>query len=195
MQKRWVFDSLVKDSDDVTGLLAYALYKHKKSNLAKGLRNEGKSEDEIIGAMQTFHNQTITGIGQLNVYEKEALLLLDGMEKRIRESINEQISGEHKKVIATLNTEHTRELKKQKDNFIKKIKQFEVTETSICQKLLSVLQSSIGNAIGNILVVIILAGLILILAPDNLKEGIVDQVIAQPIKDALSKNELVRPQH
>ncbi len=192
MTKKWVFDSLVKDSSDVTGLLAYALYKHRKSNLAKAMREQGKSEEEIAAAMQFFHTQTITGVNHLQAYEKEALSLLDEIEKKIREPIVEKISLENRKEIERLKSEHIKELKKQKVNISRKFEQFKVEEEQLKEWLLSSARKYVGNAFGNLIVLIFLAGLILFLSPSTLKEIIIDEVIAKPMKDALKSNELIR---
>ena len=57
--KEWVFEKLVASETDAIGLLAYALYKHEKHELACKLRKSGASEGDIDSQVSTFHNQAL----------------------------------------------------------------------------------------------------------------------------------------
>jgi len=64
--KRWVFDELVEDrSTDIQGLVAYALYKANKADIAKTKREQGLSEEAIVAEVSTFHQNAVNSRSML----------------------------------------------------------------------------------------------------------------------------------
>ncbi|KFW99663.1 hypothetical protein [Pectobacterium carotovorum] len=58
--KRWVFSELVKDPNDPEQLIAYAMYKGDKDELAVKSRQErGLSEAQIEKELQQFHDHIV----------------------------------------------------------------------------------------------------------------------------------------
>lgn len=61
------------------GLIAYGLYKRRKSELADGYRKNSLDEAEITRRLKTFHDQEVQGNGALDGYRSSAERLLDDM--------------------------------------------------------------------------------------------------------------------
>lgn len=61
------------------GLIAYGLYKRRKSELAEGYRKNKLAEDEITRRLKTFHDQEVQGNGALDGYRSSAERLLNDM--------------------------------------------------------------------------------------------------------------------
>ncbi len=59
MTKQWVFIELVKDDNDLEGLISYAIYKHRKNELALAEKAKGKTESEIDSAVRSYHNAVL----------------------------------------------------------------------------------------------------------------------------------------
>lgn len=174
MIKKWVFDLLVKDNKDVLGLLAYALYKHRKSDYAKGLRLKGNlSEDEINNKMQLFHEQAVTGTNPLDSYRNEALLLMREIENRLIEPIHKEHEDEKNALIR----QHKNNLRKQEDEILKKIKAYSVSKIPWHNRFMMWLVSEIPKGIASILIMIFILGIILSIAPPETKTLVVDQIL------------------
>ncbi|WP_210467523.1 hypothetical protein [Vibrio crassostreae] len=71
-EKKWVFNLLVKSPNDSIGLLAYALYKYRKADLAENLRKSGKTDKEIATQLSSFHENTVNSESTLEDFRVKA---------------------------------------------------------------------------------------------------------------------------
>lgn len=78
-KKQWVFKKLVKREDDFVGLIAYGLYKQRKTEIAESLRKKRTPESEIETRLKSFHEQEVQGNGALEVYRTRAERLVEVM--------------------------------------------------------------------------------------------------------------------
>lgn len=76
---QWVYKKIVKDDRDFVGLIAYGLYKKRKSELANNYRKKGLSEAEITSKLKEFHDQEVQGNDALDSYRSRAESLLNDM--------------------------------------------------------------------------------------------------------------------
>jgi hypothetical protein len=74
---KYVFTELVTDSDNPEQLLAYALYKREKQQLASELHAQGKSHEEIDTALKYKHDNTVNSEKNLDAYRDQATVLLN----------------------------------------------------------------------------------------------------------------------
>lgn len=98
MKKKWVFEQLVQDDDDVIGLFAYALYKAEKSECASQRRMEGASEAEVSKAVADFHNSTVSTKKRLDSYRLQANAvfdrIIDGSEQEVRAEYEKRLTAQ-----------------------------------------------------------------------------------------------------
>ncbi|KZR06440.1 hypothetical protein A3N63_01865 [Klebsiella aerogenes] len=121
--KKWVFSELVKDSNDLSQLIAYAIYKADKDGVAIGYRAQGKSEAEIQAKLDDYHDSVATTPRlQQSCHERAASLiftLVNDIAAETQQKAAEQITAinaEYKKSL-------TKEGKKAVEEYHKKIKQ------------------------------------------------------------------------
>ncbi|MGX9459423.1 hypothetical protein ACWU37_21065 (plasmid) [Photobacterium damselae subsp. damselae] len=122
--KKWVFQLLTKAhlSDNgqpsVNGLIAYALYKARKDELATNLRLQGHPEDEISRRLKEFHETIAMSEREISSLLKYAEDLLVDLISGETKNINDKLKQEYDARSAKLNAEHEnhkKELKRQKD--------------------------------------------------------------------------------
>ncbi|WP_336210823.1 hypothetical protein [Enterobacter sp. P82] len=121
--KKWVFSELVKDSNDLSQLIAYAIYKADKDGVAIGYRAQGKSEAEIQAKLDDYHDSVATTPRlQQSCHERASALiftLVNDIAAETQQKATQQINAinaEHKKALA-------KEGKKAVEEYHKKIKQ------------------------------------------------------------------------
>lgn len=78
-KKLWVYKRLVTSDDDVVGLVAYGFYKSRKTELADGYRRKGLDEATISQKLKEFHDQVVSGNGEVEQYRQRAELYLDSL--------------------------------------------------------------------------------------------------------------------
>ncbi|WP_449567069.1 hypothetical protein [Lelliottia nimipressuralis] len=121
--KKWVFSELVKDSDDLSQLIAYAIYKADKDGVAIGYRAQGNSETEIQAKLDSYHDSVATTPRlQQSCHERASsliIMLVNDIAAETQQKAAQQITAikaEHKKALA-------KEGKKAVEEYHKKIKQ------------------------------------------------------------------------
>ncbi|WP_145559297.1 hypothetical protein [Yersinia bercovieri] len=107
-KKKWVFNELVTSGDDAQELMAYAIYKVKKNQLAETRRNQGWSEKLIQEELDKFHEITLQ-VGLEDYRIKAQALFLEVMKG----------AAEH---VTPLYEAETNKLKKEHSEAIKKLK-------------------------------------------------------------------------
>lgn len=170
MTKKWVFESLVTDDKDAIGLIAYALYKHKKHTLATSLRKEGKEEGYIQQQVQTFHDQTLQN-NSLGDYREKANSFLD----EIFDELEEIISADFKKEKAKLEKQCQNEIKNQKAKILKNMREYQTANKSPLEKLGLWLLSGIPGIVSSfVLTCFILGASIFLVNEDKRQEVFAD---------------------
>ncbi|MDM3392526.1 MULTISPECIES: hypothetical protein [Citrobacter] len=121
--KKWVFSELVKDSNDLSQLIAYAIYKADKDSVANGCRAQGKTEEEIQEALDAYHDSVATTLRlQQSCHDRAAVLMTtvaNGIVADAKQKADQKIAaieGDNKKALA-------KEGKKAVEEYHKKIKQ------------------------------------------------------------------------
>ena len=164
MTKKWVYESLVQNDRDAVGLIAYALYKERKHNLAKSLREEGNNEADIQARVETFHDQTLQSKA-LDDYRDRATEFLDRlvsqMENGIRQHYEKQFSELEKKAEkekADLKKKFTKDLKSHKASFLRQVKAYQIANRGVFERLWSWLISGIPSTLSSIFLTCLMLG-------------------------------------
>lgn len=93
MKHTSVYDSIVKDRNDSLQILAYALYKMDKFEIAKNNLAKGKSNSEIEGVLKSFHDSVAGSPRLIESYHERALSkgdnLLDCVKRVIKNEANQ----------------------------------------------------------------------------------------------------------
>lgn len=117
MSKRWVFTELVKDNRDHIGLIAYALYKVDKNELAESLRAQGFSSEIIDIKVKEYHDNIVEMSTTQHRYRENAervmIELLTEMESKIFPDFQGQITKLQKQMEAK-DKKHQKDLAKAK---------------------------------------------------------------------------------
>lgn len=96
-KKRWVFEALVRDEEDVQGLIAYALYKKSKHELATSLRQQGKSEEEIQKAVGDFHDNVLNS-DLLGTYKDRSSRFINSIYQSIYQKCQSEVLKNYNKI-------------------------------------------------------------------------------------------------
>lgn len=117
LSKRWVFTELVDDDTDYVGLIAYALYKVEKNQLAESLKKQGFNSAHIDAKVKEFHDSVVeipkTKARYRQTAEEVMRSLVTNMENKIRPEFQGQIEKLQKQVVDK-DKKHTAELAKAK---------------------------------------------------------------------------------
>lgn len=195
MSKKWVFEKLVENDQDVKGLIAYALYKNSKHNLAKTLRQEGNTEDYISSQAQTFHDQTVSNQTALDSYRSQSKIFLDDLIQSIEQHFEQQFSKklqDEKKSFEEQKRQHAKDCEKriikEKKEFIQKIQALELKQLHWTVKLLRWVFSGVPKAIASTLVTILIFGLIVTFSVSEADKQTIISNFAKEIVNLSNKN-------
>lgn len=108
LKKKWVFKELVTSGDDAQELMAYAIYKVKKNQLAEARRSQGWSEDKIQEELDKFHEITLQ-VGLEDYRIKAQALFLEVMQ-----GAAEHVTPYYQKEIEKLKKEHAEAIRRLK---------------------------------------------------------------------------------
>ncbi|GHB32785.1 hypothetical protein GCM10009038_34630 [Salinicola rhizosphaerae] len=164
-------------------LVAYALYKSAKYELACNKRGQGLSQDEISSVLQTFHDNLLSTPGEQEQYRERAHRALDGfaaeLERRLAEDHVREIESLQRKVhdrdaeIAKLKKSHQSDIKKAKTSerrdFVNKVRQ-----TSLDTKPISVLKwigNGFSGVFAGVITAILLAAILFAFTPPSERDG------------------------
>ncbi|NRD74487.1 hypothetical protein HQQ94_14830 [Shewanella sp. VB17] len=114
MTKKWVFNALVQSNNDPIGLLAYALYKFRKDEIAKALGNKGKSGPEIAKRLENFHDDTLCSQTALDDFRSKAIR----MANLIGETLSKETIEEYQNK-STILEQDRKQLEKEQNEFNK----------------------------------------------------------------------------
>lgn len=194
LSKKWVFDSLVTDDKDAIGLIAYALYKHKKHTLAVNLRDEGKDEDTIQKEVNTFHDQTLQN-NSLDDYRDKATKYLSDLIQRVQDDERAEFDKEKVKLAKA----QQNELKNQRSKILKNMREYQSANKSMMEKLGNWLLSGIPGIVSSFILTCFFLGASMLLVTQEKRQevfaelvskylGVVQTAQAEPQKKDQSKN-------
>jgi len=90
LRPKYVFSALVNDKNQPLELMAYAIYKADKNEIAESLANAGKSQTEIDAALKSYHDAVLNGPGILASYKNRALQIGDDLIIELKEETKEK---------------------------------------------------------------------------------------------------------
>lgn len=93
MTNKWVFEVLVRGDEDLEGLIAYGLYKVRKSELAKSLRKDGATEDIIKERIKNCHDEILSSPYEQKKLNDTAAALLNVMKTNIKLQAENEAQG------------------------------------------------------------------------------------------------------
>lgn len=97
-QKKWVFNELVKDPDNLQELLSYVVYKKSKDEIARNARASGKDEDEIEKELKAYHDQCVHTLQLLEMFREKATRILDGYLTDVSTQLKTSLTAELSKL-------------------------------------------------------------------------------------------------
>lgn len=100
--KKWVFTELVQDSDEPEQLIAYAMYKADKDDLAIQCRARLLPEADIVVELTSFHDSIAYSERRLQDYRDKAKRAVD----QLVSSVSERVAAAYDQTIATMTDEH-----------------------------------------------------------------------------------------
>lgn len=171
MPKIWVFEELVDGEQDLQGLMAYALYKHKKHTLAVSLRNSGVDEEVISDRLNNFHDDQVAS-QQIEDYRERSSTMLDNLFVKIEEDVKDQLDKQHKKEIERLEKERVKALKTSEDRLVRNIIRYKADKRSFWMKTWLWLASGVPAALSAVVVSAIFYAMLFFLVPDDLKKDV-----------------------
>lgn len=106
-ERKWVLDVLVSEKQTPAELISYAVYKLRKSELAKSLRDKGKKEEDIEAQLKNFHDNSLLD-SQIKSYQDQAYKLLGAVIDRTAIEVRGICKTQHEKEKETLRNESNR---------------------------------------------------------------------------------------
>lgn len=131
MTKQYVFDLLVNNLDDHIGLVAYSFYKYEKADLAKSMRAAGKTENEIVLATASHHDNVSASDHLREKFREQSKTFFSLNDDQIIAEISQFYEIQHRDALTALDVEmaarassyekQISNLKRQHDAQIKKL--------------------------------------------------------------------------
>ncbi|WP_392385082.1 hypothetical protein [Marinomonas primoryensis] len=172
LDKKWVFKELVKDDRDFVGLLAYAMYKHKKHTLASTLRDKGNSEDVIIQRTQDFHDNALDS-NSLRVYQEEAKTYLNSLIANIEQEHKTRFEKEKNTLEAKLKAD----LRKQKKELIDDISKYKAQDTNWPYRIFVWILSGMPSAVAAIIITLVVYAGAMAMAGEDQKKEVISEMV------------------
>lgn len=155
--KKWVFEEMVENERDAVGFVGYAMYKGKKSKLAKSYRDKGESEEIIQQKVTEFH-ETVLAAEQIEDFRSQAEGFLSSLIENVSIDIEYNLTKQHEKKLEELESSYKKKSKdldkqfsKWKTDHKKKVERTHIEEQSIGSKaghwLLQGLQGTLATLI------------------------------------------------
>lgn len=193
MSQKWVFEALVKNEKDGIGLIAYALYKHKKHALAQSLRNQGKPEDHIQAQVKIFHDQTLQN-NTLDDYREKANTYLSEVYGQLEEDITSKYEEKEKQLKQAHETKEIQtrkdceaKIKKEKRIFIKSVQEYEKINKPMLSVFWAWLVSGIPGVIASFVLTAFFLGASVLLVPEEKRKEVFASLAAEYLGVANSK--------
>ncbi|QZP26311.1 hypothetical protein [Pseudomonas mosselii] len=187
MSQKWVFEALVQNEKDGIGLIAYALYKHKKHVLAQSLRSNGEAEHYIQDQVKIFHDQTLQN-NSLNDYRIKAEQYLSEVYGQLENDIKSKYEEKEKQLKQAHETRETQtkkeceaKIKKEKREFIKSVQEYERSNKSFLSIFLAWLISGIPGVIASFIITAFVIGSTVLLVPQEKRKEVFASLAAEYI--------------
>ena len=187
-----MFEALVKNDTDAIGLIAYALYKHKKHSLAQSLRDQGFSEQHIQDQVKIFHDQTLhNSLSDYRVraenymnaicvqLEKDITTKFDEREKQFKQSLDAREAQTKKDCDARI--------KKERRQFIKSVQEYEKTNKSMLSIFGAWLISGIPGILASFLITALVIGASVLLVSEEKRKEVFASLVAEYVGIAKDK--------
>lgn len=167
LTKKWVFESLVTDDKDAIGLIAYALYKNEKHTLASSLRQQGKDEQTIQQEVKIFHDHTLQN-NSLGHYKDRATTYLSKLIQKVQDDEIEKYQKEKMKS----DKQHQTELKKQRAEILKGMREYQTANKSALDKLTHWLLSGLPGIVSSFLITCFILGASMLLVSEDRRQEV-----------------------
>lgn len=185
LAKKWVFKQFVSNNKDWIGLVAYALYKSDKSDLAAKLRSENVSEEKIAQEVANFHDHLVHQQDRIQAYKDQAISLFS----KVFSDQEQEIQARHKAEIDLLNNQHKSELKKERERIYKKIKDFPGSDKTWWAMVGAWLSDGVKGVLATSLVSALLIGFLVLLTSDVTRSEIIAKVVKEIIQVDVASNQ------
>lgn len=193
MTKQWVFIELVKDDNDLEGLISYAIYKHRKNELAFAEKTKGKSEAEIDSAVRSYHNAVLASKSMQKDFREKAVKIIDvaisnatkaivDKQKSIHDNKMSQLDKKEQELIS-LEKKNEESLRKERHKIrndeLSRIRKAAktISQESFGWRLVKWLGSGLSGIIATTLVVIFSLGIMSLSGSDEQKQQLTQQII------------------
>lgn len=193
MSQKWVFEALVENDKDFIGLIAYALYKHKKHALAQSLRSNGKAESYIVEQVRIFHDQTLQN-NSLKDYREKAKIYLSEVYGQLEKGITSQYEEKEKQLKqaheareAQTKKECDARIKKEKREFIKSVQEYERANKTMLSIFCAWLISGIPGVIASFVLTAFVIGSSVLLVPEEKRKEVFATLAAEYLGVANNK--------
>lgn len=181
-----MFEALVKNDTDAIGLIAYALYKHKKHSLAQSLRNQGFSEQHIQDQVKIFHDQTLHN--SLNDYRVTAENYMNAICVQLEKDITTKFEEREKQFKQSLDAREAQtkkdcdaRIKKERREFIKAVQEYERTNKSMLSIFGAWLISGIPGIFASFLITALVIGASVLLVSEEKRKEVFASLVAEYI--------------
>ncbi|EXU74355.1 hypothetical protein [Erwinia mallotivora] len=104
--KKWVFTELVQDSDEPEQLIAYAMYKADKDDLARQCSARLLSDSDIVNKLTSFHENIAYSDRRLQDYRDKAKRAVN----QLVDSVSERVGAAYDQKIAAMMDNHQSDL-------------------------------------------------------------------------------------
>ena len=203
--KKWVFTELVQDSDEPEQLIAYAMYKADKDDLAIQCRARLLPEADIVVELTRFHDSIAYSERRLQDYRDKAKRAVD----QLVGSVSERVADAYDQTIATMTNDHQIDLQEKWKKwgedaalYSAHLKQ-PVWYTRFGKGILSWLGGGVSGLLATAISTLLIVGAVSLFTPsvrdtarDSLK-GVVDTLIPETpipgVTDAVKTNKQKQP--
>lgn len=193
MSQTWVFEALVNNDTDAIGLIAYALYKHKKHSLAQSLRANGNTEQDIQNQVKIFHDQTLQN-NSLDDYRVKAENFLDAICVQLEKDITTKFNDREKQLKQSLEIREAQtkkdceaRIKKERREFIKSVQEYERSNKSILSIFLAWLISGIPKVLASFVITALVIGSSVLLVSEEKRKEVFASLVAEYVGIAKDK--------
>lgn len=183
----------MENDTDAIGLIAYALYKHKKHSLAQSLRAGNHAESYIQDQVKIFHDQTLqnNSLGDYRVKSENFLYeICVQLETDITTKFNEregQLKQSHEVREAQTKKECETKIKKERREFIKSVQEYERTNKSIFSIFWAWLISGIPGVIASFVITAFVVGASVLMVSEEKRKEVFASLVAEYVGIAKDK--------
>lgn len=172
--RKWVFTELVKDANNPSQLIAYAIYKADKDDMANSMRAGHKTESEIQAALDTFHNSVASTPRLLESYRQKSETVITSLVLNIASDTEAKLQKQIDKIKVENTAALAKEGKKAVDEYHKKIKQTTALNKTKFERLSEFTISGFSGVWATILIISIVYIISMATATENDRNRVTD---------------------